>query len=95
MNRGAWWAAVRRVAQSRTAPEADLLPCSSLSQQDQSRREVSLNLSQVAGGLRGNMRIYGWRLTSQGECQLSALHVTLDQLPHSPIQHLFIPRAET
>ena len=52
MNRGAWWAAVRRVAQSRTAPEADLLPCSSLSQQDQSRREVSLNLSQVAGGLR-------------------------------------------
>ncbi|XDA71824.1 hypothetical protein R6Z07F_002111 [Ovis aries] len=34
-------------------------------QLDQSRREVSLNLSQVACGLRGNMRIYGWRLTSR------------------------------
>ncbi|KAI4542511.1 hypothetical protein MG293_007890 [Ovis ammon polii] len=33
--------------------------------QDQSRREVSLNLSQVARGLRGNMRICGWRLTSR------------------------------
>lgn len=72
------------------ASSGQLSFCSSLPQQDQSRREVSLNLSQVARGLRGNMRIYGWRLTSRGECQLSALHVTLDQLPYSPIQHLFI-----